>query len=91
MLISHVLKQVQSIDSLKIVPIKGFVNVRCITSKHPRRFNVIGDININSGRFILYDCSINKWVSHKTMNLQSLEEVMRHVKNDIDFLSNFTK
>ena len=37
MLISDVLKKVQAIEELKIIPIKGFINVRCTTSKHPNR------------------------------------------------------
>jgi hypothetical protein len=89
MLISEVLKQVKNMEDLSIVPIKGFTNVRCLTSKHPRRFNVIGDINLSSGRFILYDRTKGIWLDYKKMNLKTLEEVMTHVKNDIHFLSNF--
>jgi uncharacterized membrane protein len=90
MLISDVLKQIETNVAVQIVPIKGgMLNVKCTTSNHPKRFNVLGDINLNSGRFNVYDTATRKWVNHKILGLNTVEQVVSHIKNDIEKLSSW--
>lgn len=83
-----VIDEIKNFDCLEIVKHNndsGFINVRCNTSLHPRRFNVIGDLNTNTGNMKLY--SDGKWISAKKIGITNVEAIISWVKKDIESLS----
>ncbi|MEQ6378783.1 hypothetical protein RZN25_18530 [Bacillaceae bacterium S4-13-56] len=84
----QLIDKIKNIDCLEVVKHNndsGFINVRCTTSMHPRRFNVIGDLNTNTGNMRLY--SDGKWVSANKLGITSLEAIISWVKKDIEVLT----
>ncbi|WP_078549275.1 hypothetical protein [Litchfieldia alkalitelluris] len=84
----NLIDAIKEIDSLELVNHNnnsGFVNIRCKTSKHPRRFNVIGDLNTKTGNMRLY--SEGKWISINKLGFKSVESIISWVKKDIELLS----
>jgi hypothetical protein len=85
--VNKLLNEVEKMDQLKIVyhnNDSGYINVRCITSNHPKRFNVIGDLNPSSGSMRLY--SEGKWISNKKLGLSNVPEIISWIRKDIVLL-----
>jgi hypothetical protein len=83
-----IIEKIEKIDCLEIVKHNndsGFLNVRCTTSIHPKRFNVIGDLNPNTGNMKLY--SDGKWISANKLGITSVEAIISWVKKDIELLT----
>jgi hypothetical protein len=79
--------ELEKIDCLEIAKHNndsGFINVRCKSSRHPKRFNVIGDLNPNTGNMRLY--SDSKWISANKLGINSVEAIISWVKKDIELL-----
>lgn len=61
-------------------------NGECVTRKpHHRRKNVIGDISSKGTYFTLY--KNGAWTSRNKLGITTIEQVIKHVKSDIAFLS----
>ncbi|USK30841.1 hypothetical protein LIT32_12390 [Bacillus sp. CMF21] len=85
--VKELIKQIKDIEYLQIVEHKngsGFLNVRCIISNHPKRFNVIGNLNPNTGSMLLY--SEGKWVSNRTLGIINVQAAINWVKKDAQLL-----
>jgi hypothetical protein len=80
--------EIEKFDCLEVVKHNndsGFINVRCTTSIHPRRINVIGDLNTNTGNMKLY--SDGNWISVSKLGITSVEAIISWVKKDIELLT----
>ncbi|MDR0139212.1 hypothetical protein RFW18_15775 [Metabacillus idriensis] len=61
-------------------------NAECLTRQaHHRRKNVIGDIRPNGSYFTLY--KNGAWTSRNKLGIYTIEQAMKHIKLDIEFLS----
>ncbi|MGG4490925.1 hypothetical protein [Metabacillus idriensis] len=61
-------------------------NAECLTRQpHQRRKNVIGDICPNGTYFTLY--KNGSWTSRNKLGIKTIEQAIKHIKMDIDFLS----
>jgi hypothetical protein len=85
--VNELLNEVGKMSDLQIVYHNNdseYLNVRCITSNHPKRFNVIGDLNPSSGSMRLY--SEGKWISNKKLGILNVPEIISWIKKDIELL-----
>lgn len=61
-------------------------NVECITRKpHHRRENVVSDISETGNSFKVY--ANGKWVSKNQLGIDTLDQLMEWVRNEIELLS----
>jgi saccharopine dehydrogenase-like NADP-dependent oxidoreductase len=85
--VNELLNEVGKMEELQIIyhnNDSGYINVRCITSNHQKRFNVIGDLNPSSGSMRLYN--EGKWISNKKLGLLKVSEIISWIKKDIEIL-----
>lgn len=54
-------------------------------SSHPRRYNVIGDLNLNTGNMRLYNNG--HWAGIRKLNISNSNEVFKWIQKDMEILS----
>jgi hypothetical protein len=81
------LEHLRKIPEIKLNEISsGLINAECITRiSSSRRKNVVGNINPNGSSFILYNNG--EWLPWKKLELNTIDEIIAYVKNDIKKLS----
>lgn len=81
------LEHLRKLPEIKINEIShGLINAECITrTSSSWRNNVVGNINPNGSSFILYNKG--EWLPWKKLELNTIDEIIAYVKNDIKKLS----